>query len=333
MSFGFRREVIMITRALAVALLMLAATPAARAQADADEQARVQYKLGFELFEAGRFEQAAVALRKAYELKPSWKILYNLAQAENAADRFAAALDAYIRYLAYGGDEIPEARVKQVKAEIKRLNALVAMVEIRGGPAGAEVFVDRETKGRLPLEDPLFVDLGRREVVVEHDGGRILERVVTLAGGEKAVLEIDDVTETAAADPAMPGAVFAPGTVPEEEVEPEGGTRRWTWVALGVGLAAGAGVGITGGMALSRKNELEDACPGGECPPSRMDDLRSARALGNTATALTVVAGVAMATALVLWFVEPGIGREEQATAAGLSPLPGGAALTLGGRF
>jgi len=299
------------------------------AQSAADDQARAQYQQGIELFEAGRFEQAAVAFRKAYELKPAYKVLFNLAQAENNADRFAAALMAYTRYLADGGADVPADRVKQVKEEIKRLDTLVGVVVVRGGPDGAEVFVDKESLGRTPQVTTLFVDLGRREIVVEHGGRRILERVVSVAGGERVVLDL----EAPAAEPPVAEEeekTFEPAPVEDESPGPK---RLWTWVAAGVGGAALIGTIITGSMATSRADDVKSRCDGNDCPPSVESDLESTRALGNAATALTVVAGVGIAAAVVLFFVEPGLGETAPSAAVGVTPLPGGAAMTVGGRF
>jgi hypothetical protein len=241
-----------------LSLLALAFGRFALAQSPADDRAREQYELGFELFEAGKFEQAAVALRKAYELKPSWKILYNLAQAENNANRFAAALWAYTRYLADGGAEVPKERLTEVKGEIKRLNGLVGMVVIQGGPDGAEVLVDKESKGRTPLDGPLFVDLGRHEVIVDHGGKRLFDRVVTLAGGEKVVLDISPSSagSEGASIPSMsirhsPEGDGGPSTDSAPTSAPDSAPRVWTWVAAGVGGAAAVAAAITGGMALS----------------------------------------------------------------------------------
>jgi len=288
-------------------VLLLAFAQSAVAQSKVEDQAREQFERGIELFEAGRPEQAAVAFRKAYEMKPSWRILYNLAQAENNADRFAAALWAYTQYLAEGGEEIPAGRVEQVREEVKRLNSLVAMLVIQGGPAGAEVLVDRELKGTTPLDGPLFVDLGRRDVIVDQGGKRIFERVVTVAGGERVVLNLDD------------GA-------PRPE-------RLWTWVAAGVGGAALLGTVITGGMAIAKRNDLDEDCPEGACPPSKMSEVDSMKALGNASTALVVVAGVGIAAAVVLFFVEPGFGLEQPPVEVGLGALPGSGFVTIGRRF
>ncbi|MFO8070544.1 MAG: hypothetical protein R6V85_01600, partial [Polyangia bacterium] len=103
---------------LAAALLLAAS--GARAE-DVKEAARRQFNNGVELYEAGKLEQASVAFERAYELKPTYRIMFNIAQVENDLGHFAAALRAYTRYLAEGGDEIGAERLAQVRSEIERL--------------------------------------------------------------------------------------------------------------------------------------------------------------------------------------------------------------------
>ncbi len=190
-------------------------------------------------------------------------------------------------YLAEGGAELPADRVTEVKAEIQRLNGLVGMVVLRGGPAGAEVLVDKESKGLTPLDGPLFVDLGRHEVSVDHGGRRIFERVVTLAGGEKVVLDLAPTPtlpregrETGADAGASTGSTPSTGST---DSAPDSAPRVWTWVAAGVGGAAAVAAAITGGVVLSRADDIEGECDGNDCPPSVESDIDGARALG-TAT-------------------------------------------------
>lgn len=316
------KRTIMLT---AFVIGVLAASGVRARQAKEDPE-RLQFRQGIELFEAGRFEQAAVAFRRAYELKPAYKVLFNLAQAENNANRFAAALWAYTKYLADGGGEIPRQRAEQVRAEIERLNALVGTVEIRGVPDGAEVLVDRESRGRIPLAEAIFVDLGRHEVVIEHQNRRILERVVTLAGGETVVL---DLASAAASDTSVDEGAPIP-SVDGASDSPE---RLWTWVALGAGGAAAVAAGITGGVVLSRAEDIKERCNGDECPPAVEADLEGARTLGTVTDVLWGVAAAGIAAGVVLFFVEPRLGERTPAAAVGFAPLSGGGAVTLGGRF
>ena len=92
------------TLAALCGVLALVAGPAA-AQTD---EARTQFEQGIALYDEGKYDQAAIAFQRAFELKPSYKILYNIAQAQNQLGHYAAALEAFARYLAEGGDAVPD---------------------------------------------------------------------------------------------------------------------------------------------------------------------------------------------------------------------------------
>jgi len=318
-------------------LVILASCGIAAAQEGADTEAREQFDTGVELFEAGKFEQASVAFARAYELKPSYKLLYNVGQVENELGHFANALDAYTRYLAEGGDQVEKARLEQVRAEIKRLNKLVGMIAIEGAPPGATVFIDERRKGNTPLPGPMFVDLGEHHVQVKLGAEELHRELVKVAGGQQVVLKIESggAVGTAPADAAPPPAGEEQGegsSVPATTEKPK---RIWTWVAFGVGGAAAIGAVITGGLTMGKAKDLKSDCEGNVCPAGSSGELDSAKALGNATNALIVVAAVGVAAGVVLYFVEPKWSKNESAVevAPVAAPTADGGALALVGRF
>jgi len=298
---------------------ILALGTGVRAGSDVDAKARAQYRQAIELFEEGKYDQAAAAFETAYQMKPSYRILFNLAQAENQNGSFAAALGSYTRYLADGGEEIPAARREMVNAEIDRLSNLVGTLLVRCGTDGAAVFVDGRRQGTTPLDEPLFVDLGDREVTLKMGAETLHREVMRIRGGEQTVIEID---------------VGSPSETPAGSGDPPVGSegkRVWTWVALGVGGAAAVGAAVTGGLALRAMSDLEDACPGSNCPASKQSDIDRGRNLALTADVLMGVAAAGIVTGVVLFFVEPKRGEREVVLAPAASP--NGAGLSLSGRF
>ena len=111
-----------------------------------EEQAKAVYEEGKLAFFNERFMESADKFRKAYELKPAWRILYNIGQAEAAAKRYGLALEAFEQYLAEGGDEVVEERQDAVMKEIARLRNLVGYIKVT---APSEVVVSHP---RVPLE-------------------------------------------------------------------------------------------------------------------------------------------------------------------------------------
>jgi hypothetical protein len=122
---------------------------------------------------------------------------------------------------------------------------------------------------------------------------------------------------------------------PTSEPAPERENKRvWTWVALGVGAAAGIGAGITGGLASNKKSTLDDNCPDKQCPPSQQKNLDSMKTLATVTDVLIGVAAAGVAAGIVLFIVEPGLGDEEAAAVA-VTPVvgPEGGGLAVAGRF
>lgn len=355
--------------AFCVASLVGCFTAVSWAQSDPAEEARIHFKQGVEFYKDGEFEQAATEFHRAYELRPNYKILFNLAQTENELKNYAKALEAYIRYQVEGGDEIPEKRQKQVQSEIDRLNNLVGVVEVLCPVKDAEVTVDGEYKGDTPLPYTLIVDVGKHEILVKKGMKELHRRVFRIAGGQRITISVGGKQSAQAAAAAASAEQrrrdlearrkweaqrlayerdkerqrveqarqaqaqrqqgSQPTLPPAEDDEPK---RVWTWVAIGVGGAAAVGTAVAGGVALSRGNDLRDDCPNDVCPTSLEDEGEAVRKLNITTNVLMGVAIAGVATGVVLYFVEPGL-HEEQAVAVVPYGTSDGAGLAVGGRF
>ena len=325
----------LLSTALA-AVVVLAWCGQVAAQGSADDEARAQFDTGVEMFEQGKHEQAAVAFARAYELKPTYRLRYNIGQVENELGHYAKALDAYTLYLAEGAAEIERARQDQVTAEIARLRTLVGMIEIAGAPKGATIFVDDRRSGTTPIPGPLFVDLGEHSVVVKQGAVELHRELVKVAGGQRVVLKGEgasagtapaaDVDEAAVSEPVDDAGGSA------DEPKPK---RVWTWVAIGVGAAAGVGAAITGGLTMSKAKDIKADCPGDVCPTASRSEADSAKALGNATNALIAVAAVGVAAYVVLFFVEPKANKDENTVevAPVAAPTANGGALAIVGRF
>jgi len=299
----------------------------ASAQQSVEDEARVQFDAGVALYEKGQWPQASIAFARAYELRPAYKILYLVGKCENEQGHFAASADAYTRYLAEAGNQIDQARQDEVRAEIKRLKAMVGVVAIETNATGVTVFVDGRKAGKIPLAGPLFVDLGEHEVQLKRGTTEVYREVVKVAGGQRVVVRAE--VESSVAEPVGEVAA-APKETPKEKPK-----RIWTWVAFGVGGAAAITSAITGGVFVSKSKDVKSACDGNDCPTSVKDDADSTKALGNATTALIVVAGVGIAAGVALYFLEPGWSKNESAVeiAPVAAVTPDGGALGLVGRF
>jgi hypothetical protein len=186
-----------VVLALAVAV---AATGTAPARADLNSpadagssklaEAERRFHRGIDLYKDGDLGAALVEFKRAYELMPSFKILYNLGQVSYQRRDYAAALRYFRQYLDDGGDGVPAERRREVAAAIIDLEPLVGRLDIQAGDDGAELFVDDVLIGTSPLRSLVAVNAGRRKVDIVARNGEHRTRQVEVAGGEIASVTI-----------------------------------------------------------------------------------------------------------------------------------------------
>jgi hypothetical protein len=303
----------------------------AQSSSSAEAEARKQFEAGKELFEAGQFEQASVAFARAYELRPSYKILYLVGKCEDAQRHFALSLDAFTRYLSEARDQIEQARKDEVKKEIERLNALVGSIVVASPVDGATVFVDDERRGETPLATPVFVDLGKHTVVVKKGAEELHREVVKIAGGQRIDVKVE-VAGTAVAAPGTPAAAApeAPQTAQPEQPA-DGGTRRPPVLLIGgiASLAVGVGAGVVGGVFAAKRGEAIDDMDATQTGP--LDDYNDAKDRESTANAVMIAgfvgAGVFVAAGAVLVVLHVRSKKKTDGAAVSLRPSAGGLAV------
>jgi tetratricopeptide (TPR) repeat protein len=161
-----------------------------------DAEAKKMHELGVDLAKQEKYEEATKAFRRAYDLRPSWKLLFNIGQCEAGSKRYGHALTAFERYLVEGGDSVPEERRTYVAKELERLRPLVGMVEVTA-PEGAEVFVDNESMGVTPLDAPLRLAATTHQFLVKLNDENIYEKQLTVMGQETVQVEAAQKEEAA----------------------------------------------------------------------------------------------------------------------------------------
>ena len=120
-------------------LLLLAALvsfQAGAAESGSSSSPEALFEKGTSLFQKGDYAAAARAFREANEVRPTWRLHYNIGQSEAAAKHHGRALEAFEAYLSEGGDDVPADRREEVIREIEQLRKMVGMLDIRA-PDGA----------------------------------------------------------------------------------------------------------------------------------------------------------------------------------------------------
>ncbi len=281
---------------------------------DAVERARVHYERGIQLFNEDNYDASLFEFERAFELAPSYKILYNMGRIQRQQNNYAAALRSYTRYLREGGAAVSAERRAEVEAELAVLKPRVAAVKVTVNIDGASIYADdipvctatieSTCVGKSPLQAPIVVNGGRHKITATMTGYAPATALVSVVGSDTLEVKLELVSYTQAA--AAPRRV------------PWGG-----WAATGA-LAVGAGV--FGYLTLSQSAKLDDA----RAQPNADADALDARAsrtktfgiLADGLTVAAVVVGVVSLYYTVKW------GRvldESQPPPPGASAAPKGA--------
>jgi hypothetical protein len=294
----------------------VAAEASGRTQAEVKvEKARASFQQGVDLFHEGNFEAALAEFRKAYATAPSYRLLYNIAQAYYEVHDYVNALKNYQQYIADGGAEIPIGRRDQVEEIAQRLRARIAYLDIQVNVAGAEVRVDEVAVGTSPLSEPVAVNPGSRHLSAVK-AGFTAANTLTVAGGDHISLTLEL--------PNLRPSKKWPGLVQEAESESRAQSKasnssRVPLVAsLVVTGAFAVTAGIFGWLALRTKSNFDRDLDTFHVSSSQLDRDRSQ--LRTYALITDVTAAAALVSAgFSLYFV---LTRTSQPAAQTAMPSP-----------
>lgn len=304
---------------LASRLVLLASFVAAVAHADPKlDEAKAHLQSGTQLYDENNFRGALVEFQKAYELAPSWRILFNIAQVEMELQDYAGALKAYTRYLKEGGPDVPADRAAQVNAEIERLRGRVGFLAVQT-TAGAQVLIDDVQVGYAPLPDPVPVAAGQHRITVAITGKDPVSRVFDVAGRENVTAAL--ALDLAAPPPGRP-VVLPPA--PPSPSDPK--SRTPVYVAWGITGGLVIGAGVFGVLAHGASNDLATLR---DTYPVTHDQLQAQKDTTVRDAAITdVLAGAAVISAgFALYFTVTRTGHADKERAVQLHVTPAGVAL------
>lgn len=278
------------------ASLLLWQTPAA---AGDPVVAREQLKIGYNLAQEGKCDEALPHFLESLRLDPKAITLINLADCEEKLGKLADAMghwvDARSRAQTEGARAIEEEAERRATALEPRL-ARLTIVLVPSAPKDAVVERDGLALGRPSLGIPLPLDPGKHRLVVKAKGypDGVLE--VDLGEGEAKSVEVDVGGPPLAQQPPAPPAQGpdAPRPTTAPSLSP------LVFVGFGAALAGVAVGTVTGFMAIGAGNRAEESCPNQRCATQAdldavNDELASGRAMGTVSTVAFVVAGVGAA--------------------------------------
>jgi hypothetical protein len=257
------------------------------------------------LFREGDLSAALIEFRTAYDLVPSYKVLYNIGLVEFQLRDYPRALLAFRRYLADGDSEIAAPRRAEVEAYIATLRMRVSSVSIVTN-VSASIAIDDEPVGESPLAMPLLVGAGRHKITAQREGYAPVTRILDIAGARDERIAIDLVAVLGA-----PPAIASPSTRVEqseasparESTSPRARMTLLSWIGVGAAGALAAGATVTGVIALNRSNDLTRAPP----PASQAaGDRANVKTLAALSDVMWGAAVVTLGTTLVLTFTSGG---------------------------
>jgi hypothetical protein len=237
---------------LALSASSAVAAPGAPASRD---EARTHFKRGTQFFDERDFAAALVEFRRANELAPNFRILFNIGQTCAELQDYPCAYQSFTRYLAEGGTQVKAGRIVEIERELDKIKARVARVEVSTNVPGAEVSVDDVPVGTTPLLTPPMVGIGRRRISASLQGHVSATKVIEVAGGDLVPVLLE-LTPIAPPPPVAAPApkVEAPRAADGDQAEVpkssgRGETREikkrpslWLWLLPAV--LAGGGIGI-----------------------------------------------------------------------------------------
>ncbi len=312
--------------ALVLASLTLSGAVAAQERESATRSAaRSLGTSGVEAYEDGRYEQASDELEKAYTIlrAPSLGLW-----SARALVKRKLLVQAAERYLETTGLQVPtgdaaiqKKAIEEAKSELAALGPTIPVLKVRvlGAPLSeVQVSVDGSPVAAALLGSGRLVNPGSHEVLGVRGEQRV-RATATLAEGQTRELELRFAD--AGANTAPPrererepsAAALAPTpaatrSAPLDAPAASGKSARRTWavVALGAGGAGLAVGGVTGFLAMSKREELDDTgkCTDG-CPTSLTADVNQLNTYRTVSTVAFIAGGVLAAAGITLWVTAP----------------------------
>ena len=291
---------------------------------DPKVEAEERFNKGVAFSKSGEHRAALLEFKKAYELSPSWVVLYNLGQTSRELKDHANALTWFERYLAEGASNVPVKRRRLVELAIKELRPKVAEIRLTV-VAGAEISMDDVPVGIAPLGGPLRANAGRVKVSATLKDHMPAQRLVDVAGAEKldVTLELTPLAPVVRLpDPTPSQTKPLEVTQAPLRTKADNGLGAWPWVMVGTTGALGIATIILGVRALGSESDYQDEL----LVRTSADELEALRDKATSfALATDIMASVTAAgavTSLILIVVDA-TASEAEAPAAKVHAGPG----------
>jgi hypothetical protein len=133
-------------------------------------QAKIDYEAARILFADQDYGGAFVKFEQAFGLSKDPRLLWNMAVCEKNLRHYANVLSLVERYRAESGSRLSDAQRREAQDVIDTVRMLVSNVRITVDEPGASIYLDERLVGTSPLQSPLRIDLGKRQIRVVKPG-------------------------------------------------------------------------------------------------------------------------------------------------------------------
>lgn len=229
-------------------------------------------KEGIELRRLGNDDGALKKFEAAFALEQTPRNAAQLGLCEQALGRWAAAERHLSLAIQAHSDPWVAKYRKVLRDSLEAAKEHVARVEFVGGPQGAQVLVNGEDAGTLPMSEPFKTGAGRVHLVVTAPGYDRWTSTLSLPGGhyQRVVVEMIPTVKPASA-PVIRNEAFAAskpdddGAVPalqkhDQDASEDSRISPWIW---GGAAAAVVVVGVITALVLSSGGASSGACTSG----------------------------------------------------------------------
>lgn len=264
-----------------------------------DEQLADQhFSDALELMEAKRYAEARPLLEESQRLAPASGTLLNLADCYQELGSLTLALETFSQAaeLARRTGNVARQQVAEQRKQALAPRLAHVIVNAPNAPPGLTLTLDGKELPQAFWGKPQAVDPGAHALRASAPG--------------KAPLEISTEPLSEGATRTVELPPLAPLPAPAAAEGQESPATDWQQVGAIAGAALGT-VAAVGGTFFavhsdSKHEESDRYCDGGTCSdPRGVDAMNDAIVAGDRATACFILAGVALSTAGVLWFVRP----------------------------
>ncbi|HVT10508.1 MAG TPA: hypothetical protein VHO67_23775 [Polyangia bacterium] len=216
-------------------------------------------------------DEAALELfTRAYAIRKSPRAAAQMGLAEMAIGRWTEAETHLKEAIDASSDAWVGKNTRSLNDALANVARHLGSLQVLGGPSGAEVVLEGEVRGTLPMEHPIRVRAGDCRFGVRAAGYEPVTRTVQI-GAETLTRETVRLSRVAVAatppepQPSTPPAEHPATPAPESPPDSGGGasdsgrTLRIVGISLGAAGLAASGAGLAFGLAAQSQGKTDSA--------------------------------------------------------------------------